>query len=262
MPTCVDRARRAGLLAALVLLVGATSAHASATVTYPPNGATVQLDKKGFFNFVWTLPPGEVMPSVYVGDSPAYDPDTFAPFDSGCGVLADTATTCRSDEPIRAGTHYVFVDTVNTDVTQHFESPVTSFRVPPVLALGCGVIAGSCSGTNKGFHIVYVPHPPIGLPNSTIEMAAWSNAPDETPVRYSFTIKHGHKVVARLKDVQDSEELLTQSGFELTHAQILWGHHRKHWHAPKGGTRLAVVCTVSVQGVSLTRTAKMRTPPR
>jgi hypothetical protein len=93
-------------------------------------------------------------------------------------------------------------------------------------------------------------------------MGAWSNAADGTAVHYAFIIKHGRKVVARLKDVQDSGELLTQSGFELTHAQILWGHHRKHWHAPKGGTRLSVVCTVSVLGVTLTRTEKMRTPPR
>ncbi|HEY7631957.1 MAG TPA: hypothetical protein VH817_14710 [Thermoleophilaceae bacterium] len=250
------------MLVAAALLLTASSAHASATITYPPNGATVQLDKKANFSFSWTMAPGEIMPSPYVGDSPTYDPDTFAPFNSGCGVLADTATSCKPDEPISAGTHYVFIDTVNNDVTQHFESPVTSFRVPPFLALGCGPVAQSCSATNKGFRILYVPHPPIGLPNSTIEMGAWANAPDDTAVHYAFTLKRGHKVIARLKDVQDSGELLTQSGFELTHAQILWGHHRKHWHAPKGGTRLSVVCTVSVQGVTLTRTKTMRTPPR
>jgi hypothetical protein len=262
MPTRVDRARRVGLMAAAVLLATAASAHASATVTYPPNGGTVQLDKKGIFAFAWTLPPGEIMPSVYVGDSPTYDPDTLAPFNSGCAVLADTATSCRSDEPIPAGTHYLFVDTVNTDVTQHFDSPVTSFTVPPLLALGCGPVAGSCSGTNKGFHILYVPHPPIGLPNSTLEMAAWFNAPDDTPANFSFTVKRGHKVVARLKDVQRSSELLVQSGFELTHAQMLWGHRHKRWHAPRGGTRLTVICSVSAQGLTLTRTEKMRTPPR
>src|SRR5215813_1822955 len=158
MPTRVDRARRIGLLAALLLLVGASSAHASATISYPPNGATVQLDKKGFFSFAWTLPPGEIMPSVYVGDSSTYDPDTFAPFNAGCGVLPVTATNPKHDEPIGACMHFGFVDTVNNDVTQHFESPVTSFKVPPMLSLGCGPVAGSCSGTNKGFHILYVPH--------------------------------------------------------------------------------------------------------
>lgn len=264
MPTRVDRARRYGWLAVLASLVAvlaaAGTAHAAATLTSPANGATVTLDKNASFGFSWTMPANEINPSVEVGDVPTYDPDTFAPFANVCGV-DQTATSCVMDSPISAGKHYVFVDTVDTDMTQHFESPVTSFVVPPKLALGCGPVSGGCSDP-KGFKTYYIPHPPIGLPNSSLEMAAWFNAPDDSAATFSFTIKHGRKVVGRVRDVQHSGDLVVSSGFELTHGQIRWGHHRKHWRAPSGGTRLTCICTVSAEGLTLTRNVTVRTPPR
>jgi hypothetical protein len=261
MPTRVDRARRCGWLAVLLVLAAAGTAHAAATLTYPPNGATVTLDKNANFGFSWNLPPGEIMPGPYVGDTPSYDPDTFSPFASGCGVLPDTATSCRTDSPMSAGTHYVFMFSTDTDNTQHFFSPVTSFVVPPKLGLGCGPVSGGCPEP-KGFKTYYIPHPPIGLPNSSLEMAAWFNATDGSPATFSFTIKHGRKVVGRVRDVQHSSDIAVSSGFELTHAQIRWGRHRKHWHAPSGGTRLTCICTVSAEGLTLTRNVTVRTPPR
>ena len=253
--------RRCGWPALLLAtLAFAGTAHAAATLTYPPNGATVTLDKKANFTFTWTLPPGEIMPSVYVGDSPAYDPDTFAPFRGVCDVQADTSTSCQPDPALSSGTHYAFVDTVNTDVTQHFESPVTSFIVPPVLGLGCGPNGAGCVAS-KGFQRIYTPHPPIGLPSSTIEMNAWYNAPDDTPAKFTFVIKKGHKVTARVHDTQRSNDFGVDSGFLLHHFEIRWGHHHMRWHGPRGGTVLTVVCTVQAQGLSLTRTLKMKAPP-
>jgi hypothetical protein len=241
-------------------LAFAAAAHAVATLTYPPNGATVKLDKNANFTFSWTLPANETNAQVEVGDQPGYDQDTFAPFEGICGVNA-SATSCRPDTPIPAGTHYAFMDTTDVDVTQHFESPVTSFVVPPMLALGCGPVAPGCVAS-KGFQLIYVPHPPIGLPNSTLEENAWFNAPDDTPARFTFTIKRGHKVIARLHDVQRSSDLVVDSGFLLHHSEIRWGSHHRRWHGPRGGTVLKVVCSVSANGLTLTRTVKMKSPPR
>jgi hypothetical protein len=256
----MNRARVTAGLALVAVLALAATAHGAATLTYPPNGATVKLDKNANFTFSWTLPDNETNPSVEVGDQPGYDQDTFAPFNGICGVDS-TATSCRPDSPIPAGTHYAFMDTTDIDVTQHIESPVTSFVVPPMLALGCGPVAGSCSDP-KGFKTFYIPHPPIGLPNSSLEVDAWFNSPDDTVATFTFTIKHGHKVLGRVKDVQHSSELLVSSGFELLHSQIRWGHHRKHWHAPAGGTRLTTVCKISAGGLTFTRNVTVRTPPR
>jgi hypothetical protein len=248
------------LLAVLAALSACAVAHPAATLTYPPDGATVALDKDANFTFTWTVPAGETMPSPYVGDSPAYDPDTFAPFGSACGALSDTATSCRPDTPMRSGRHYAFMFTTNADNTEHYLSPVTSFVVPPTIAWGCGPSA-DCP-TPRGFRASYVPHPPIGLPYSTLEVSGWTNAPEGTPITFTFTIKHGRKVVARAHDVQPASDYLAQSGFELLHSQIKLGHRGRHWHAPAGGTRLTCTYTMSGSGLSLTRTARMRTPPR
>src|ERR1051326_3182582 len=51
---------------ALVALVTATAAQASATLTSPANGARVSFDKDGVPTFAWTLPGDEVDPQLYV----------------------------------------------------------------------------------------------------------------------------------------------------------------------------------------------------
>lgn len=240
-------------------LCASAAAHASATLTYPANGSTVALDKNGNFTFRWTLPPGETMANVWEGDTPTYDPDTLDPFQGECGV-GQTDTSCPTNTPLSAGTHYAFVFTTDQDNTQHFYSPVTSFIVPPKLSLGCGPVAPGCVAT-KGFKVIYDPHPPIGLPNSTLETNAWFNAPDDTPASFSFVLKHGHKVLARLRDVQQSGDLLVDSGFLLHHSDIRWGSHHKRWHGPRGGTVLTCICTVRAEGLSITKTEKIKAPP-
>jgi hypothetical protein len=252
------RARLIALGALLATLASAGAAHASATLTYPPDGATVSLDKNAHFTFTWTVPDGETMPDVYIGDTPTYDPDTLAPFNGECGST-QTPTSCATDSPIPAGRHYAFMFTTDTDNTQHFFSPVTSFIVPPKLGLGCGPLGGCVEP--KGFRKTYVPHPPIGIPYSTLEMGAWFNAPDDSVATFSFTIKRGHKVLGRVHDVEHSNDLGVDSGFTLTHARILSGSHHIRWHAPRAGTPVTSISTVSAEGLSITRSVKVKTPP-
>src|SRR5690348_143388 len=241
------------------LLLAASVAHAAATLTYPSNGQTVALDKNGDFTFQWTLPPGEAMPDVWVGATPTYDPDTLDPFHGECGS-AQTDTACPTETPLSAGTHYAFMFTTDTDNVQRFYSPVTSFTVPPKLALGCGPVAPGCVAA-KGFQRIYVPHPPIGLPNSTLEMNAWFNAPDDSAANFTFILKRGRKVLARIHDVQRSSDLLVDSGFLLHHSDIRWGSHHKRWHAPPGGTKLTCICTVTAEGLTITRNETVKVPP-
>ena len=257
---------RNGLLVALVSTVAALSAaaaaQASATMTSPANGTTVALDSGANFSFSWTLPQGEVGPQVYEGDSPTYDPETLSPFSAICGAAGvdQPASTCRPDTPLNAGTHYAFVFTANSDNTEHYYSPVTSFVVPFRIGWGCGPrLMGGCTDPN-GVKTTYVPHPPIGPPTSTLEVSGWLNAPPGTAVKFSFTLKQGRKVLATIHDVQHTDDFWVSSGFELLHTQIRFGHRHMHWRGARGGTHLTSTFAMSGGGLTLTRTAKVRAP--
>jgi hypothetical protein len=258
--------RTAALLAlatTLATLSAAAAAHASATMTSPANGATVSLDANANFSFAWTLPAGEVGPTVWEGDSPTYDPDTLSPFSGICGSPAadQPAYSCRPDSPLNAGTHYAFIFTTNSDNTQHYFSPVTSFVVPVRIGWGCGPKARDTCGDPKGVTTQYVPHPPIGFPYSTLDVDGWLNERENTPVKFKFTLKRGRKVLARIQDVQRTSEFVASSGLELTHSRISWGSGRHmHWHAPRGGTKLTCTFVMSGGGLTLTRTATLKAP--
>lgn len=257
---------RIGVLAALVSTVTALSAtaaaQASATMTSPANGATVALDSRANFSFSWTLPPGEVGPQVYEGNTPTYDPETLAPFGGICGApdVEQQTVTCRPDSPVSAGTHYAFIFTTNSDNTAHYYSPVTSFVVPFRIGWGCGPkLMGDCADPS-GVKTTYAPHPPIGPPTSSLEVSGWLNAAAGTAVKFSFTLKHGRKVLATIHDVQHTDDFWVSSGFELLHTQIRFGHQHVHWRGEHGGTRLTSTFVMSGGGLTLTRTAKVRAP--
>ena len=241
----------------------ATAAEAAATITYPANGATVTLNAGANFAFAWTLPAGEVGPQVYEGDTPTYDPETLSPFSGACGAPAadQAAYSCRPDTPPYAGTHYAFIFTTNADNTQHYYSPVTSFVVPPKLGWGCGPRApGECTDPN-GVRTQYVPHPLIGLPYSTLEVSGWLNAIGGTAVNFSFTLRQGRRVLARIHDVQHTADFWVNSGFELKHSLVLFGSRHTRWPAVRGGSRLTSTFVMSGSGLTLTRTATLRAPP-
>jgi hypothetical protein len=259
----IVRAALVALTSIVAAVSAAAMANASATMTYPPNGATVTLNAGANFAFAWTLPAGEVGPQVYEGDTPTYDPDTLSPFSGVCGGPAadQVAYSCRPDTPPYAGTHYAFIFTTNADNTQHYSSPVTSFVVPPRLGWGCGPRAqGECTDPN-GVRTQYVPHPLIGLPYSTLEVSGWLNGTSGTAVNFSFTLRQGRRVLARIHDVQHTADFWVSSGFELTHSLVLFGSRHTHWPAVRGGSRLTSTFVMSGAGLMLTRTAALRAPP-
>lgn len=236
------------LLAATI--AAAPSAHAAATMTYPANGAKVALDAGGNFTFQWTLPQGELGPTVWTGDTPNYDPDTFVPFGDTCGAPDPSqATFSCVPRPFAAGTHYAFIFTTNADNTEHYLSPVTSFVVPLAMGFGTCGPRGQCDV--PPVRTTYRPHPPIGRPYSTLEVTGWLNSPG-TKVSFTFTLKHGRKVVKRTHDTRSPED--TQFFFDS-------GVLLRHLPGVSGGTRLTCIITMSAGGITLTRTATIRAVP-
>jgi hypothetical protein len=105
-----------------------------------------------------------------------------------------------------------------------------------------------------------VPHPPIGVPYSTLEVSGWLNAVDNTPVKFSFTLKRGRTVLARIKDVQHTADFWVSSGFELLHSQVRFGPRHVHWHGATTGSRLTSTFVMTGGGLKLTRKATVRAP--
>lgn len=247
-------------------LLPASSALASASMTYPANGATVSLDQQGSFSFRWTLPAGELGPTVYVGNSPTYDAETYYPFDPGCGAAGpdQASSSCRmippGSKPLSAGTHYAFIRTDDGDpTTQYYYSPVTRFVVPPKLAWGCGP-AADCHGP------VVVPgynaSPAVGPPESDMSVRVWVNSPGAA-VSATFTLRNGNRVLARIKTATHADsDFFTDPGFMVFQvgdrgpyrtAVRLHGIHGVKW--------LRVTVVVRAKGLTITRTVKFRAPP-
>jgi hypothetical protein len=236
-------------------MLAAASAGSAATLTYPSNGATVSLDAKASFSFQWSLSPGEVGPTVWVGDTPAYEAGTLAPFKEGCASkeAEERITSCSGEEPLEAGTHYAFIVTHATPPAEETViSPVTSFVVPPMLAFGCGPKSGGCP-MPTGVESLLVAHPPIGYPSSTWGATVWLNRED-APVSFSFTVSHGSRVLLRVHHVVNSMELAADSGFVIEKHKDRYhlGEGRYgHWPAPAGGTRLTVSEVITAGGLTL-----------
>jgi hypothetical protein len=260
-PRPTRASRRSGctaFLAIVALLATAGSARAAATMTYPTDGQTVTLDKKLGFTFTWTLLADEFGPSVYVGDTPTYNPDPFyalAPFEPFCGVdvgqidASSSATSCRGNAdalPVPPGTHYALIKTTNADGSQIFISPVVRFIVPYKLGFGCSPLQPGCH--ELAVQSLYYPFGDEVYPwkHSLLVVRGWFNGPRVT---FTFTIKRGSKVLKRLHQTRstDSQVYYADSNFKLYRLRGV-----------PGGTRLSCVITISGGGVKTSRTVKIR----
>ncbi len=250
-------------VAALVALATAlpVGAAAAPAMTYPANGATVALDAQANFTFAWTLSPGEEHPTVWVGDTPTYDPLFMAPYKSVCGATSEAPIySCRPEGQLNAGLHYAVITAATA--TEPAFSPVTSFVVPPMLGWGCGPkdLFGVCQEP-KGLFPLWVPHPGIGPPHSDELVAAWLNS-EEAPISFEFTVRHGSRVLVRYQETGRTEGFQTGAGIELTHKYVeVSASRRLPWHAPRAGTLLSVKVTIHGGGLTLTRTGTMKAPP-
>jgi hypothetical protein len=250
-----QRLGRNGLLAMAALLAAAGPARAAATITYPTQGQRVKLDKRVSFTFRWKLAGGDSGPSVYVGDTPTYNPDTLDPFSPVCGVdggqfdVSSTATSCRGPAdglPVPPGTHYALVTTTNaSDTTQRFVSPVVRFVVPYKLGFGCSPLQPGCS--DLAVESLYLPFgdSEYGRAYSRFVVNGWFNGPRVT---FRFTIKRGRKVLKRLHQARSPDGYYSvNSGFKL---------YRLRGVAP--GTRLTCVIEMSGDGVTTSRAVQIR----
>jgi hypothetical protein len=260
-----------GVLGALLIsLCVATPALGAATMTYPSDGQTVSLDDHAGFDFRWTLPAGESGPAVYIGDTPSYDPDTLDPFRRICGandparVLESCYAGINTDLPPTAGMHYAFVDTVALDsygdVTAHFQSPVTRFTVPPMIAWGCE--AGDLLCHHPVVQSAYDPRPTVGPPESDMNVTGWANSPG-APVNAAFTLRRGSKVVARIRqNTRVDDNGYFDPGFMVFQIGSR-GPYRSavRLHGVRGVKWLHVTIVVHSMGLTLKRTTKFRAPP-
>ncbi|HKN94731.1 MAG TPA: hypothetical protein VJU60_10395, partial [Thermoleophilaceae bacterium] len=207
----------------LLSLLTATAAHASATLTNPANGATVTYDKDGVPSFAWTLPAGEVDPQLYVApqasvpDPAAYDPNHVAPFEQECGAPHPggnlvAAYSCRSDEPLAAGTYYAYITTrVPIDELDYDAvfSPITTFVMPTFLVWGDPISHEFPAIETRrdravGSRRVFI--------DSAIEVRGWFNNPDGK-VKFTVTVRHGHKLVKRFRRTVNLIDVVTGGGF-------------------------------------------------
>jgi hypothetical protein len=250
-------------MAALVLLAAAAApAGATATLTYPAAGQTVPLNSQGTFSYTWSMTPDDYNPTVWLGDSPAYD---YSTFDQACSNLATGVTSCVQPYPLPAGTHYVTIETGSqADVTASPFSPMTSFVVPPVLIWGCGFEAEGCAEPT-GVSATYVRHPQGDSPYSVVAAAGWINT-QKGSISFSFTIRNGSRTLAHVTAGGPAEGGTLDAGVRLYHSQLLWGdttsNHSLRWHPLATGTHLKVAVAVSSAGHTLTHTATLTQPPR
>lgn len=250
----------------MAVLWSASPALGAATMTYPANGATVRLDQTAGFNVRWTLPPGEKGPQVWVGDSPTYDPETFYPFDQGCGAQQpdDVTYSCHMGPPLGrllvAGIHYAFIQTDDGDpTTQCWYSPVTRFVVPPELAWGCGPKA-PCN--DPAVSQTYRPMPTLGPPESDMTVRLWVNSPG-APASAKFTIRNGNRVVAVIRrNTRVESDFFWDPGFMVFQVGER-GPYRSavRLHGIKGVKWLRVTVVVRARGLRITRHVKFRAPP-
>jgi hypothetical protein len=238
----------------VALLAAAGPAAAAATMTYPTQGQTVKLDKRLSFAFTWKLAGGEVGPSVYVGDSPTYNPDTLDPFSPVCGVddgqfdASSTTTSCRGNSdalPVPPGTHNALITTTDASDTQRFISPVVRFVVPHKLGFGCSPLQPGCR--DLAIESLYLPFgdSEYGRAYSRFVVNGWFNGPHVT---FTFTIKRGRKVLKELRQTRSPDLYYTvNSGFKLYRLRGV-----------PAGTRLSCVVKMSGSGVTTSRTVQIR----
>jgi hypothetical protein len=247
---------------ALVSMVMAAAAQASATLTSPANGAKVSFDKDGVPAFAWTLPAGEVDPQVSVApqasvpDPSAYDPNHTAPFELECGAPHPggnlvAAYSCRGEEPLTAGSYYAYITTRRPIDEFDYEavfSPLTSFVMPAFLVWGDPVNHSHPAvktRRNRQFGGAG------GFVSSSLEVRGWFNNPDGR-VKFSVTVKHGHKLVKRFRRTVPVRVDVNSGGA----ADPVFVVKRKR--GIRAGSRLNATIVMSAGGVTLKRTAKMK----
>lgn len=191
--------RRLAGLVGLVFLVAASSAAASATVTYPVNGQTVALDQSLNLPFQWTMPEGETWPTLYVGDQPGFDPqNNFVPFEQWCGGDAELEYTCNTsgNGPLAAGTHYAVVATSSPndqELGPDLFSPTVQFTVPYRIGLGCFPYVGCEWPTHA---IEWAPFGGDFSPHAFTQfnLWGWTNGPT---IEMAYKIEKGRRVLKR-----------------------------------------------------------------
>ena len=250
---------------ALLSMLTATAAHASATLTNPANGAKVTFDKDGVPSFAWTLPGGEVDPQVYVApqasvpDPAGYNPaDPGGPFEPECGAPHPggnlvAAYSCRGEEPLAAGTYYAYITTrVPIDEFDYDSvfSPLTTFVMPTFLVWGDPIdhefpAIQTRRDRALGSTRVFI--------DSAVEVRGWFNNPDGK-VNFRVTVKRGHKLVKRFRRTVSLGSVVNGGGF----ADPVFVVKRKR--SIRTGSRLTATIVMSAGGVTLTRKAKMKAP--
>jgi len=247
---------------ALVALVTATAAQASATLTSPANGARVSFDKDGVPTFAWTLPGDEVDPQLYVApqasvpDPAAYDPNHLAPFEPECGAPHPggnlvAAYSCRGEEPLTAGSYYAYIATrrpVDEFDDESVFSPLTTFVMPTFLVWGDPIGHEFPAIETRRDRAVGSRHVFV---DSAIEVRGWFNNPDGK-VKFTVTVKHGHKVVKRFRRTVHVFVDVGSGGVADAAFAV------KHKRGIRSGARLTATIVMSAGGVTRKRTARMK----
>lgn len=249
-------------LVALVSLVVATAAQASATLTNPANGAKVTFDTDGNPFFAWTLPGDELDPQVYVApqsavpDPAAYDPNHTAPFEPECGAPHPAgnlvaAYSCRADGPLAAGSYYAYITTrrpIDEFDNEAVFSPLTTFVMPTFLVWGDPIghefpAIETRRDRAVGSLRVFI--------DSAVEVRGWFNDPDGK-VKFSVTVKRGHKLLKRFRRTVRVRVDTNTGGLADTVFVV------KRKRGIRTGSRLTARIVMSAGGVTLTRTARMK----
>ena len=247
---------------ALVSMVAATDARASATLTNPANGAKVTFDKDGVPSFAWTLPAGEVDPQVSIApqasvpDPAAFNPNDLGPFEPECGAPHPggnlvAAYSCRGEEPLAAGSYYAYIATrrpIDEFDNEAVFSPLTSFVMPTFLVWGDPVgheLPAIKTRRDRALGSLRV------FVDSAVEVRGWFNNPDGK-VKFRVTVKHGHKLVKRFRRTVRVTVDVNGGGFADTAFAV------KRRRGIRSGSRLTARIVMSAGGITLTRTAKMK----
>jgi hypothetical protein len=242
----------ATLACALACLAVAGPARAAATITYPVDGETVTPNSHGLVEFRWTLPPGELEPEVYMGDTPSYsreEGEFFKPYQNYCGVgFEEVATSCIppasvEEQPIPAGTHYALVATGSPAGLQ--QSPLVRFLVPFRLGWGCSPLFPACHLPQvQNF---FFPRGDGGYPAAynLLVLNGWSNG---SSVTATFTLRRGSKLVKRIHVTKPPEQnYMVMTGFNMYRLPGI-----------PAGTRLACTVEMSSGGVTIRRSMTLR----